>query len=104
MAKRVVLTTGREFKTIGAAKAHFAEVLEKPELKTPFEGEELADIRAAYLAYCEATEWPLPSLPASFYPMHERGPGYTTRCFGVTFEDGRSESFSMPKALSAIAV
>lgn len=103
MAKSVTLSTGRTFPTVTAAKGHFAEILNGQELKQAFSGDEFADIQAIYIAYCAKTDWPLPSAPASFYPMHDRGPGYTTRCFGVTFEDGTTGNFSMDKALRAIA-
>ena len=36
-------------------------------------------------------------------PHADRQPGYTTRCYGVTFEDGTTGNFSMEKALRAIA-
>lgn len=49
------------------------------------------------------TGWGLQSPPVSFYPTHDRGPGYTTRCFGVTFEGGTTRNFSMDYALRAIA-
>jgi len=57
-------------------------------LKQEFSGDELADIRAVYEDYCAKTGWNLQSPPASFYPTYDRGPGYTTRCYGVIFEDG----------------
>jgi hypothetical protein len=44
-----------------------------------------------------------PRPAATFQPVHERGPGFTTRCFGVTYEDGSTGRFSIHKALSAIA-
>jgi hypothetical protein len=103
MAKSVTLSTGRTFPTVTAAKEHFAEILNGQELKQAFSGDEFTDIQATYVAYCAKTDWPLPSAPASFYPVHDRGPGYTTRCFGVTFEDGTTGNFSMDKALRAIA-
>ncbi|WP_041864926.1 hypothetical protein [Sphingomonas sp. MM-1] len=103
MAKSVTLSTGRTFPTVTAAKEHFAKILNGQELKQAFSGNEFADIQATYIAYCAQTDWPLPSAPASFYPVHDRGPGYTTRCFGVTFEDGTTRNFSMDKALRAIA-
>jgi len=104
MAKSVALTTGKSFKTVTLAQQYFARILESRELKTAFEGDDLADVRAAYVGYCSATNWTLTSPPASFYPTRERGPGYTTRCFGVTFEDGSSGTFSMEKALRSIAM
>lgn len=103
MAKSVSLKTGRTFATVTAAKEHFARILDSRDLKQEFIGEDLADVRAAYEDYCDKTNWKLQSPPASFYPTHDRGPGYTTRCFGVTFEDGTTGNFSMDKALRAIA-
>ena len=103
MAKSVTLSTGKAFPTVTTANEYFAEILAGQELKQAFTGNEFADIQATYLAYCAKTDWLLPSAPASFYPIHDRGPSYTTRCFGVTFEDGTTGNFSMDKALRAIA-
>lgn len=102
VAKSVSLRTGRTFATVTAAKDHFSRILNSRELKQEFGGDELAEVRAAYEDYC-AKGWELQSPPTSFYPTHDRGPGYTTRCFGVTFEDGTTGNFSMDKALRAIA-
>jgi len=104
MAKSVSLRTGRAFGTVTAANEHFALILNGRGLKQEFSGDELADIRAVYEDYCAKTGWNLQSPPASFYPTYDRGPGYTTRCYGVTFEDGTTGNFSMEKALRAIAV
>lgn len=104
MAKSVSLKTGRTFATVTAAKEHFARILDSREPKQEFAGEDIADVREAYEEYCAKTNRELKSRPASFYPTHDRGPGYTTRCFGVTFEDGTTGHFSMDKALRAIAV
>ena len=104
MAKSVFLRTGRNFATVTAAKEYFARILSGRELRQEFCGDELADVHAVYEDYCAKTGWELQSPPASFYPAHDRGPGYTTRCFGVTFEDGTTGNFSMDKALRAIAV
>ncbi|MNI50086.1 hypothetical protein D3C73_1047280 [compost metagenome] len=99
MAKSVSLKTGRTFKTVTAAKDHFAALLKGGVLKEPYLGADLDDIRAAYEAYCAKTNWALPSPPVSFYPSQGSGPGYTTRCFGVSFADGTNATFSMDKAL-----
>lgn len=104
MVKLVTLSNGREFPSVSAATEHFARILKSRELKEAFSGEDLVDIRTAYADYCAKTNWTLASAPALFYPTHDRGPGYTTRCFGVTFEDGTTGNFSMTKALRAIAV
>lgn len=103
MAKSVSLRTGRAFATVTAAKEYFSRIINGRELKQKFDGDELADVWAAYEDYCAKTGWELRSSPVSFYPTHHRGPGYTTRCFGVTFEDGTTDNFSMDKALRAIA-
>lgn len=103
MAKSVTLSTGRAFLTITAAKEHFEQNLNGQELKKAFSGDDLADIGAVYADYCVRTDWSMPSAPAAYYPTHDRDPGYTSRCFGITFEDGTTGSFSMDKALRAIA-
>ncbi len=103
MAKSVSLRTGRAFATVTAAKEYFSRILNGRELNQEFGGDELTDVRAVYEDYCAKTGWELQSSPASFYPAQDRGPGYTTRCFGVTFEDGTTGNFSMDKALRAIA-
>jgi hypothetical protein len=103
MAKTITLSSGRAFQTVTAAKQHFAKILHGQELKTAFSDEYLADIRAVYTDYCARTGWSLASTPVCFYPTHDRGPGYTTRCFGVTFQDGTTANFSMDKALRTIA-
>lgn len=103
MAKSVLLATGRSFPTVKAALDHFSGVLKEQPDKAPFAGADESDIGAAYLAYCAKTNWTLESPPAFYYPTHGRGAGFTTRCFGVTFEDGNSTNFSMEKALRTIA-
>jgi hypothetical protein len=102
MAKSVSLRTGRTFATVTAAKEYFSRMLNSRELKQEFSGEELAEIRAVYEDYCARTGWDLQSRPVSFYPTHDRGRGYTTRCYGVTFEDGTTGNFSMGKALRVL--
>lgn len=103
MPKSIRLSTGLEFKSISAGVDHFKKILDGQDVSKPFDGPEAADIRAAFDEYCSRTDWPVPSPPASFFPARERGPGFTTRCYGVTFEDGSKDTFSMAKALKTIA-
>ena len=103
MAKHVTLSTGLSFPTVKAACGHFSEMLKNQADKVPFAGTEESQISAVYLTYCSKTNWQVKSPPASFYPSHGRGPGFTTRCFGVMFADGTTTEFSMEKALRAIA-
>lgn len=104
MARSVTLACGPTFPTLRAAETHFARMLNDQELGKPFSGQSLAEIREVYAGYCANTGWVLRSDPASFRPVHARGPGYTTKCFGVTFEDGTTGQFSMATALREIAV
>ncbi|TCP96738.1 hypothetical protein C8J46_108116 [Sphingomonas sp. PP-F2F-A104-K0414] len=103
MPKSVTLTTGLQFGSISAGVEHFSAMLDAQDLKEPFAGADEEHIRAAYDAYCAKTGWTTPSPAATFQPVHERGPGFTTQCFGITYEDGSTGRFSMQKALSAIA-
>jgi hypothetical protein len=104
VAKKVDLSTGKSFKNIAEAKRHFSALLDATPLKAEISGGDLEDVTAVYRAYCDATDWALPSAPVAFFPIHESGEGYTTRCFGVRLADGSTDRFSIQKALSAIAV
>ena len=103
MPKSVKLSTGLEFNSIHAGDEYFSKMLAAQDLKVPFSGSDEEHIRAAYDEYCAKTDWHAPSPVATFQPVHDRGPGYTTRCFGVTYADGTADNFSMKKALRAIA-
>lgn len=104
MAKSVYLKTGRSFGTAKAAKEYFSKILNSRDINQEFSIDDSADVLAVYEEYCAKTNWELKSYPKSFYPAYDRGVGYTTRCFGVTFENGTTGNFSMDKALRAIAV
>lgn len=103
MPKSVTLATGLQFGSISTGVAHFSNMLAEQELNKAFDGVDEQHIRAAYEEYCAKTNWSTQSPPATFQPVYERGPGFTTRCFGITYEDGTTGRFSMQKALSAIS-
>ena len=103
VSKSIDLNNGLQFESIGAGKIHFEKILKETSIGTHITGQELRDISALYEMYCNKTKWILSSPPVAFFPMHERGNGYTTRCFGLTFEDGSTNRFSLDKALSAVA-
>lgn len=103
VSKRIELENGLCFESINAGKIHFDKILKGTLLGAHVTGQELRDISALYEAYCNKTNWYLGSPPAAFFPMNERGKGYTTRCFGVKFEDGSTNRFSLDRALSAVA-
>lgn len=104
MAKSIHLSTGRSFKNITEGKRHFAALLKSTPLGEGFSGDDFDDICAVYVAYCKATDWALASPPVSFFPVHETGDKFTTRCFGVKFADDTVGRFSIQKALSKTAV
>ncbi|MFT8762797.1 MAG: hypothetical protein ABF809_02235 [Gluconobacter potus] len=97
VAKKIDLSTGRSFKNIAEAKRHFTTLLDTTPLMVEISGSDLEDVNAVYRAYCDATEWELPSAPISFFPVHESGKGYTTRCFGVKFKMVRPVDFPFRK-------
>jgi hypothetical protein len=103
-SKNIDLGNGLKFESITAGKMHFEPILKDAALGKHFAGQEFQDIKALYDAYCRETGWLVASPPAAFFPKHEGGPGYTTRCFGIEFDDGSSGRFSLDKALSAVAV
>jgi len=103
MPKSVKLSTGLEFRSISAGDEFFSKMLAAQDLNVPFSGLNEEHIRAAYDEYCVKTDWQAPSPLATFQPVHDRGPGYTTSCFGLTYTDSTTDNFSMKRALSAIA-
>jgi hypothetical protein len=103
MVKSVDLGNGLKFESISSGKTHFENILKETALGTHVAAQEFNELNALYEAYCAKTEWPISSPPAAFFPKHETGKGYTTRCFGIKFEDGSTDRFSLDKALSAVA-
>src|SRR6266545_778042 len=102
VSKRINLNNGLQFDSISAGKAYFEKILKGTPLGVPVAGNEFKDLNSLYELYCKKTSWPLSSRPAAFFPMHEKGKGYTTKCFGVRFEDGSTNRFSLDRALSAV--
>jgi hypothetical protein len=104
VSKKIALGKNFEFESITAGKAHFDKILKETELGTRVPAQAFRELKALYEEYCRKTNWPSNSPPVGFFPMYERGKGYTTRCFGVEFEDGSKDRFSLDKALSAVAI
>lgn len=103
VSKRIELKNGLRFESISAGKSYFEKILKETPLGVQVTSQEFRDLIALYEAYCNKTDWSLRSPAIAFFPMHETGKGYTTKCFGVTFEDGSTDRFSLDKALSAVA-
>lgn len=78
-------------------------ILKDAALGKHFAGQEFQDIKALYDEYCRKTNWIIKSPVKAFFPKNETGKGFTTKCFGIQFEDGATDRFSLDKALSAVA-
>jgi hypothetical protein len=103
VSKDINLGDGLKFESISAGKKHFEPILKNAALGKHFAGQEFQEIKALYDAYCRKTNWVVKSPVAAFFPKNEIGKGFTTKCFGIQYEDGSTDRFSLDKALSAVA-
>jgi hypothetical protein len=103
MPKNINLGSPLEFATITLAKAHFDPFRTGGTLNQDVPNDQFDQLKVLYEKYCSNTQYALPSAVTAFFPtMEKRGKGYT-RCLGVRFADGTSTTFSLDKALSAVA-
>lgn len=103
VSKSIDLGGGLRFESVKVGKAHFEHILKSTATNQYVTAQEFDELRRLYDGYCSATNWPVASSPVAFFPQHERGPGFTTLCFGIKFQDGSTGRFSLDKALSAVA-
>ena len=103
MAKKIDLAPDLKFSSILHGKTYFQNILNSTELNRHVSEGEFESLRLLYQAYCAKTNWRIKSPPRAFYPRLEQGHGFTTKCFGIEFEDGTKDRFSLDKALSAVA-
>jgi hypothetical protein len=101
--KPIDLGADLKFESVAAGKMHFEPMLKGAPLGKHFADQEFEDVKALYDAYCKKTNWAVKSPVAAFFPKNETGKGFTTKCFGIQFEDGSIDRFSLDKALSAVA-
>lgn len=103
MSKSVNLGPSLDFATIALAKKHFDPFRTEGVLNQDLPPHQFDQLKLLYERYCANTAFPMPSAVAAFFPtMEKRSAGYT-RCLGVRFADGTSTTFSLDKALSAVA-
>jgi hypothetical protein len=103
MSKAVKLGPHLDFANITLAKAHFDPFRTGGELDRDVPSEQFEQLKVLYENYCANTQYDLPAAATAFFPtMEKRSAGYT-RCLGVRFADGTSTTFSIDKALSAVA-
>jgi hypothetical protein len=103
MPKQIDLGPGLKFRSITEAKTLFEEILKNTPIQQRVAAEEFENLKRLYEMYCAKTDWPLSSSPKAFFPTYEKQRGYTTKCFGVEFEDGNTGRFSLDKALRTVA-
>ncbi len=103
MAKGIELAPDLKFSSIIQARTYFRNILNSTELNQRVSASEFESLRLLHEAYCAKTNWPITSPLKGFFPRHEQGEGFTTKCFGIDFEDGTNGKFSLDKALSAVA-
>ena len=103
MVKKIELADDLKFESISQARIYFRNILNSTDLNHHVSEGECLSLRRLYEAYCDKTAWPIESPPKSFFPKHEKGNGFTTKCFGIEFEDGTHGIFSIDKALTAVA-
>jgi hypothetical protein len=103
MVSKTIDFAGLKFESITAGKMHFEPILKDAAMGRNYAGQEFQDIKALYDEYCRKTNWILKSPVKAFFPKNETGKGFTTKCFGIEFEDGSTDRFSLDKALSAVA-
>jgi hypothetical protein len=102
-SKQVYLAPDLKFDSITSARLYFRNVLNSTNLNEYVSKDECRNLTRLYEVYCRGTDWPISSPPVAFYPMDEKGPGYTTKCFGVEFADGTRQRFSLDRALTIAA-
>jgi hypothetical protein len=104
VSKRIDLGPGLVFDSISAAKVHFDPMRTQGPLDVHLAAGHFIELKKLYEEYCRKTKYSLPSPVAAFYPtMEKRGAGYT-RCIGVSFQDCSATTFSLDKALTAVAL
>jgi hypothetical protein len=100
MAKGIDLGPGLQFPSITAGREHYKPVLDATPIGQQIPPQHFNDVKILYEKYCERTNWPLPSPPVAFGAQLGQ---FNTKCFNVEFADGTKTSFSLEKALSAVA-
>ncbi len=103
MPKSINLGPPLDFATIKRAKAHFDPFRTGGELDHDVPNDKFEQMKVLYNQYCANTGYDLPSPVAAFFPTMEKRSGGYTRCVGVRFADGTKTTFSLDKALSAVA-
>lgn len=101
--KSISLGPQLDFASIALAKQHFDPFRTDGELDQNIPPDQFQQLKLLYEKYCTNTDFSIPSAVTAFFPTMEKRSGGYTRCLGVRFADGTSTTFSLDKALSAVA-
>lgn len=108
MAKRVILSSGREFKPLTLAKAHFSGVRERTPVNALVADPDRSDVIDIYRRYCLASGQVVQNaVDVTIVKDQKQNPGgnyaHTVKAFAVVLANGSLSVFNMEKALRAIA-
>ena len=103
VTRTIDLGDGLKFLSLPEAKNHFGKILTQTPVNQKVTSEEFNALRVLFETYCAKTNWRMPSPPKAFLPIYEKQEGYSTKCFGIEIQDGKTGRFSLDKALSAVA-
>jgi hypothetical protein len=108
MAKEVSTKSGRKFSTLKAAEEYFDKIRESAPINERISDPDKSDIIDIYERYCAATDYKLEDVIGitTVWVRRQlpRGDYVQTKAFAVVKAADKIESFSMNKALKAIAV
>ncbi|WP_346294587.1 hypothetical protein LRC39_13000 [Rhodopseudomonas sp. P1] len=103
MPKSLTLSHDLEFSSITDAKKHFDLFRTGGDLQKDVPKEQFEQLKLLYDAYCKATDYTPKGEVVAFFPTIENRNGGHTRCLAARFSDGTSQTFSLDKALRAVA-
>lgn len=107
LAKKVRTLSGTVFPSVSKAEEHFDAIRQRTEIKAQIPDPDRADIIDIYVRYCAATDYshpPVIGVTTAWNNDVRPGQQYApTKAFAVVTASGEHKTFSMPKALKAIA-
>ena len=107
MAKQVTTQSGLNFSTLAEARKHFRKLREDTSLGTRLSEPERSDVLDIYKRYCTTAEHPVVDAidvtTAWDKELRRNGIYAQTKAFAVVTASGLTNTFSMDKALGAIA-
>lgn len=107
MPKAMTTKSGTVFKTLTAAKEHFAQIRKDSPVGEMVPEPHRSDVIDIYLRYCQATNWSAEdAVDVTTAWNNEKRPGdryAQTKAFSIVTPSGDRHDFSIDRALQAIA-